>query len=177
MLSNPHQMSLNSIELSTRMLTDFYGNCLVVTSSEAIKENINKELPKKSNQLKYLGKNGKNILIIVDKDHVPFLPDGELSFLTNILSACKLSMADISIINRHQTKPDELTGFIESSAKIILLFGTDPLAIGLPINFPPFQLQAFNSRTYLYGPSLSELETDKELKMKLWSCLKALFGI
>ncbi len=59
----------------------------------------------------------------------------------------------------------------------MILFGVPPLSIDLPINFPPFQLQAFNKRTYLYSPALAELEQDKALKGKLWGCLKTLFEI
>jgi hypothetical protein len=160
-------MSLNTIELKPQMLAGLYTDTLLQTSTTSVPE---------SRPIKYLGNNQKNIVFIVSHSSVPFLPDNELAFVTNILGACKLSLADIAIVNRNNVNQEELE-LLTSKAKVILLFGTEPLSIGLPINFPPFQLQPFNARTYLYSPSLSELENDKTLKVKLWNCLKNLFGV
>jgi hypothetical protein len=161
-------MSLNNIQLKSSLLADLYKNCLVETSTNSALE---------TKQPKYLGNNQKNIIVIVSHQTVPFLPDEELSFLTTILAACKLSMADIGVINNDRVEPTDLKNIIQSEAKNILLFGVEPLTIGLPINFPPFQLQPFNNRTYLHAPALSQIENDKALKARLWSALKVLFGI
>jgi hypothetical protein len=106
------------------------------------------------------------------------LSDEELPFLTNILSACKLSLADVAIVNIHSLEEKEIEKTIEPlEPKTVLLFGITPLTIDLPINFPQFQLQQFNKRTYLYSPGLQELANDKTLKLQLWNCLKNLFGL
>lgn len=162
-------MSLNNIQLKSSMLADLYRNSLVETESKTATPG-----PK---HLKYLGNNQKNIIVIVSHDEVPFLPDGELSFLSNILAACKLSIADIGILNAFNAEETELQNIINAEANKVLLFDVEPLAIGLPINFPPFQLQPFNSRTYLHAPPLSQIENDKGLKGRLWTSLKAMFGI
>lgn len=161
-------MSLNHIQLKSSLLADLYKNSLIETSTISVSE---------ATQLKYFGNNQKNILIIVSHQTVPFLHDEELSFLTNVLAACKLSMADVGIVNNHGAEQNDLQNLINAEAKQVLLFGVEPLAIGLPINFPPFQLQPFNNRTYLHAPELSEVEDDKTLKARLWSALKVLFGI
>jgi len=161
-------MSLNNIQLKSSLLADLYKDSLIETSVTSAPE---------AKQLKYLGNNQKNILVIVSHQTLPFLPDEELSFLTNVLAACKLSMADIGIINNYKIEPTDLLNMIQSEAKNVLLFGIEPLTIGLPINFPPFQLQPFNNRTYLHAPALSQIENDKTLKARLWSSLKVLFGI
>jgi len=57
----------------------------------------------------------------------------------------------------------------------IILFGVDPVVMGLPIHFPVFQIQSYQQVQYLHAPSLSELETDKQLKIQLWQKLKQLF--
>jgi hypothetical protein len=162
-------MSLNNIQLKSSMLADLYRNSLVETTST-----IAAPEPK---QLKYLGNNQKNIIVIVSHDAVPFLPDGELSFLSNILAACKLSIADIGIVNSYNVEQTDLQNIINAEANKVLLFGVEPLSIGLPINFPAFQLQPFNNRTYLHAPALSQIENDKGLKGRLWTSLKAMFGI
>ncbi len=161
-------MSLNNIHLKSNMLADLYKDFLVETSTTAVPE---------LKQLKYLGNNQKNIIVIVSHQSVPFLPDEELNFLTTVLAACKLSIADIGIINNYNVEQADLQSIINSEARNVLLFGVEPLSIGLPINFPAFQLQPFNNRTYLHTPALFQIESDKGLKSRLWTSLKTLFGI
>jgi hypothetical protein len=161
-------MSLNNIELTPMILTQLYPDSLVETGSVPTSEKTD---------VRFLGSNHKNIVVIVRHEDVPVLPDEELNFLTSILAACKLGLIDIALVNAASTNENGLQSLITDAAKSVLLFGTDPLSIGLPINFPPFQLQQFDQRTYLYSPSLRELEQDKGLKSKLWTSLKNLFSI
>jgi len=158
-------MGLNNIQLKPNVLADLYKNSLIETNATGVK------------QVKYLGDNQKNILVIVSHHSAPFLTDPELNFLTAVLGACKLSIADIGIINRSHCEVTDLQNIINTEGRNVLLFGTEPLSIGLPINFPAFQLQAFNNRTYLHAPSLSQIESDKALKARLWNSLKAMFRI
>lgn len=163
-------MSLNQIQLTNQQLASLYANVLIESTTASPVSQLQ--------PVKFLGRNAKNIVLLVSNDTVPFLPDDELSFLTNILSACKLSLADVAIVNIHSVNKDEIEAFIEPLApKHVLLFGIAPLSIDLPINFPQFQLQAFNKRTYLYSPDLKSIEANKELKLKLWNSLKTLFGL
>jgi hypothetical protein len=163
-------MSLNQIQLTNQQLVNLYANVLIESTAA--------DLVPLQQTVKFLGNNGKNIVLLVSNNTVPFLPDDELSFLTNILSACKLSLADVAIVNVHSINKEEVETLIQPlSPKHVLLFGITPLSIDLPINFPQFQLQAFNKRTYLYSPDLKTLENNKELKSKLWNSLKTLFGL
>jgi hypothetical protein len=163
-------MSLNNIQLNQQQVAGLYANVLVETHlnpTPPVREEVS---------LRYLGNNQRNILIIVANDTAPFLPDAELAFLTSVLSACKLSLADVAIINTHSLPSAE--GIAERvECKNVLLFGIEPLAIGLPIHFPHFQLQQFNKRTYLAAPLLNQIENDKAVKLQLWNSLKALFCI
>src|SRR2546423_1936414 len=161
-------MSLNHISLTPQLLANLYPNTLIETSAVTT-ETTTSTMP--SHPLpKFLGNNQKNILVLVFNDSAPFLPDNELAFLTSILSACKLSLADIAIMNCSSAEESSLqTAIRQLEAKHVLLFGIDPLSIGLPINFPHFQLQQFDKRTYLYSPAFSDLEKDKLLKTRLWN--------
>ena len=161
-------MSINNIQLKPNLLADLYKNCLIDTNSKQAAD------PK---PVPYLGNNQKHILVGVSHTNVRFLPDEELNFLTNILSACKLSLADIGIINLFSANEADWQNLIQSEARTVLLFGLEPAAIALPINFPAFQIQQFNKCTYLHAPPLSEIESKKDLKAKLWNSLKALFDI
>ncbi len=128
--------------------------------------------------IKSLGSNERKVLLLVNHTEIVFLPDEELKFLTGILAACKLSMADVALVNLAGTDGigynELLTQF---SSNKVLLFGIEPSSIGLPMSFPAFQLQAFNGTTYHWSPDLSRMENDRTLKAQLWNNLKKLFNI
>src|SRR5262249_17521429 len=120
----------------------------------------------------------KNILVVVNSNEAIHLPDNELAFLTGILGACKLSIMDVAIINLNNhadASHKELVSFFKS--KTVFLFDIEPAAFGLPVNFPHYQLQLFSNSSFLYSPSLKELENDKLQKSKLWVCLRRLFNV
>ncbi|HEX7902800.1 MAG TPA: hypothetical protein VF487_02895 [Chitinophagaceae bacterium] len=174
-------MDLNHIELPNNVVADLYSSSLVETGEIAAKPIAEKkavEITTPSPVWKWLGENKKNILVIVNYDNTVHLPDDELQLLTNMLMACKLSLADVAIINLqnqpHQTYKEILDQF---KTRIALLFGIEPAILGLPMNFPFFQIQPFANCSFLYAPSLKELEEDKIHKSKLWVTLRRLFGI
>lgn len=166
-------MELNSIRLPASVLADLYKDTLVET------EYVQKTIPVEDiKELISLGSNKKNILICVKYPSVLHVPDEQLVFLISMLTACKLSLADIAIINLVNF-PDRPYKKIVSKFQpgIAFLFGIEPSEFGLPVNFPAFQLQPFNNCSFLYSPSLEELESDKLLKSKLWVCLRKIFSI
>lgn len=171
-------MSLNGINLNNQMLADLYANVLVQTTpSNTASVTTSTPVPEPQ-PLKFLGKNTRHIVLLVHNQEVPFLTDGELNFLTNILSACKLSLADVAIVNIKGWQPTEvLDRLAPLEPQSILMFGLAPTDVDLPVNFPPFRLQPFGGRTYLHAPTLEELEKEKALKMNLWNALKTLFNI
>jgi hypothetical protein len=92
------------------------------------------------------------------------------------MKACKLEKANYTIIaNRQDELPDYKATFSQFKQRQLILFGIAPAAIGLPINFPHFQVQSFQEVRYLAAPTLDTIEADKALKMQLWQCLKQLF--
>lgn len=160
-------MSLNTIPLPSRMVADFYRSSLI----EAVSSNPPKNI-------KFLGTNRKNILILVSKENFAFIEEEELSFLSAILTACKLSVADVAIVNLKTTGIDDYRFFLrELNSKIVLLFDVDSHSIDLPFNFPHFQIQQFDQCTYLAAPALNTIEKEKSLKAQLWNCLKNIFFV
>jgi hypothetical protein len=125
-----------------------------------------------------LGKNLKGIVLLVSNNDLAFVPDEELNFLLGILSACKLNMDDVGILNisKHPSA-DYKNIAAELNAKKVFLFGVDPGAIKLPLSFPYYQVQRYNDQTYLCSPALSSIQNDKAEKTKLWNCLKQIFSI
>lgn len=161
-------MSLNNISLTSQLVVDLYGESLIEKSISSGQQET----------LKFLGKNQKGILILVSKNNVAYLEDDELNFLSSVLSACKLSLADVAVMNisnTHNTNYRDLTGELKS--RTVLLFDVEAQTIDLPFNFPHFQIQQFDGCTYLSAASLKTIEKDKVLKTQLWNCLKKLFVI
>jgi hypothetical protein len=106
------------------------------------------------------------------------LPDEQLNFITGALTACKLGLADVAILNISHTPSGKYKEiYNEFKSKVTILFGVTPAEFEMPVDFPEFQVQAFNNCTYLHSPELSKLEADKVLKSKFWVCLRRLFDI
>jgi hypothetical protein len=130
---------------------------------------------------KFLGDNRRQVAILVHSPGAAFLPDEELAFLIRILEACRMTIADIAIVNSASAPVDIASLRQQLHPKTILLFGLSPTAIRLPIDFPVFRLQPYDDCTYLATPPLHQLTSTSEdsrlLKSKLWVCLKTLFEV
>ncbi len=181
-------MGINKIELPSIVIEELYHSSLVVDRSiERHKKIKEKEIindlssiaeETQNNFSKSLGNNNKKILVMVHSEEAVHLPDNELTFLTGILSACNLSLADVVIINKNNypnASYKELTKFF--SSKIVLLFDVEPSEFDLPMSFPFYQIQSFANNSFLYSPSLKDLENNKVEKSKLWVSLKRLFNL
>ena len=174
-------MDLNQLKLPGTLIAELYKSLLIDPDETTVTQVITEKkesLTASDSDWKSLGENKKKVLILVNYPDSVYLPDTDLELLTGILGACKLSMADVAIVN-HNNCPDatykELVTFFKS--KIVLLFAIEPASFGLPMNFPHFQIQPFAENSFLFSPALKELENDKVLKSKLWVCLKRLFNL
>jgi hypothetical protein len=174
-------MDLNNIELTPQLAASWYSFTLVDNfSNETIEkpEPITRVTETAEPAFKFLGSNGKNILLIVNYSDATHLPDEELTFLTSILTACKLDLGDVAIVNRNNYPDSFYKDYKDHfNSKIVLLFGIDPVSFGLPVDFPQFQVQSFANTTFLYSPPLEERKKDQLFKSKLWVCLKRIFSI
>ena len=164
-------MSLNEIRLSSQHLSDLYGSVLVEVDAKPV------PTAPQVYPVSYLGMNEKNILIITSEPDAKYISEGELAFLTTVLNACGLGLADVAIVNWLNTERDYNKIVDSLQSKTVLLFDVDPLSFGLPINFPAFQTQDFNKRTYIYAPALKTIEQDVPLKKGLWTALKKTFAV
>lgn len=175
-------MDINHIHLPASAIASLYTSSLVDTGEIAtegipVTEKMIVSEPVKQGEFRSLGNNAKNILIVVNTDEAVHLADHELQFLTNMLTACKLSLADVAIVNINQ-QPASYKELISAyKSKIALLFAIEPAGFGLPMSFPFYQIQPFANCSFLYVPSLDEIEKDKIEKSKLWVSLRRLFNI
>jgi len=165
-------MSLDNIQLPPIVLHDLFKNSLIDLDTAV------KKVTEKASGIAFLGNNQKQVTIIVNNTTTIYLPDEELKFLMGILNACKLSMADVALINIAKTGAISYAEIQqELNAATLLLFGVAPLQLQLPLQFPNYQIQKFNNQVYLAAPALNIIATDKTEKTKLWNCLKEIFSI
>lgn len=166
-------MSLDNIQLPAMILQGLYSKSLYDLETD---KSVSVDM--QTANIASLGSNQKKIAVLVDSTAAIYLPDEELNFLLGILTACKLSMADIALINVAKNPGLSYTAVTEQlNAEKIFLFGLNADALALPLQFPHYQVQQFNNQVYLSSVSLHEMQANKEEKMKLWNCLKKVFAL
>jgi hypothetical protein len=195
-------MSFHKMILPDGMLADLYKDSLVLIDNELkpggrvkkekVRENAEEmilasekapvqTIAQQKKSLSWLGSNNKHISIIVNNENAIHLQDELLEILSAILSACKLNLADVAIVNTaaQQVMDNELRK--ELSPDVVLLFGVETKTIDLPFSIPMYKTQSFNNCTYLQAAPLQTMKgasNDAKLeKTKLWFCLKAIFAI
>lgn len=128
-----------------------------------------------------LGNNSKHTTLVVRYANDVFVPDRHQAFIAKMLQACKMTLADVAIVNNKDS--DLQFSELESqlSPRQLILFGMEPAAIGLPLAFPELNVQQYNGCSMLHVPSLDLLNQEGEeatpLKKKLWTCLKQMFPV
>ena len=166
-------MPLDNIQLTPFLIEGLFKKSLVaieILQLQAQKQSIS--------SFNILGKNQKQVALIVENPEELHLADDQLNFLLGVLSACKLTMEDVAIINiAKNTNANYKTIEIELKAEKIILFGVKPSQIDLPLEFPLYQIQQYNKQTYVAAASLDVIQIDKIEKTKLWNCLKQIFTI
>ena len=187
-LKSKYSMSLNDIHLPLTAIADLYKTVLIEDKGFALKKSeAEKPAPgeikemkpaKQTSVLAFLGNNKKQVVIIVNYQDALYIPDEKLAFLTTILTACKLNLADIALLNFANAGRISYKDFFETvPARCVIFFGVQPDMLSVPMNFPFFQVQHFDNVDYLSSPPLNEIEADKTLKGNLWTSLKKIFKL
>ncbi|MEO9022661.1 MAG: hypothetical protein ABI237_17315 [Ginsengibacter sp.] len=161
-------MSLDNIQLSKYAIQSLYSKSLV----ESTQTQPVKEISSKPDSL---GENRKNILFLVNNSENKFLADDEMDLLFNLITACKLSMADIALVNYHTNRSNYKVLTSHFNPKKIFVFGVTTSELDLPFTIPFFQIQPYNQQLYVAGPPLKDFLNNVGLKKELWACLKKIF--
>jgi DNA polymerase III psi subunit len=163
-------MSLNDIHLDPRQLGDWYGQQLVSPPTPGATT--------ETRPWSLLGGFGKKVLILIDDPAQAFLAEEDLSFLTGILSACQLNLAEVGILNLNQ-----VTGSIAESLQQTYhpsawwLFGPDPVQLGLTESIQHLGPSRYQGAPVFVTRSLRDLSQQPEDKKVLWKQLKAHYGV
>jgi len=171
-------MSLNRLRLPSAIIVDLYRHSMV---KAGLDENLTAVDAGNRIPYRFLGGNLKRTSLIMSSPDSFSIPEKHLSFLVRILEACKMTLADVAILNHasHIIDIHELKEQLEP--RTIILFGIEPKQINLPFNSPAFKIQQYDGCNFLYAPSMEALNQDTEegklLKSKLWVCLRKIFEV
>jgi hypothetical protein len=99
------------------------------------------------------------------------------SFLKGILSACHIAEEKTQIID----SPAEIKLTLEKAIEkynpsVALIFGDVPRQKGTP-QTEPMKKEQWKDASILFCPSLAELQSDRDKKLKLWNFLKEALSI
>jgi hypothetical protein len=147
----------------------------------AANEVVNDQKSTPTPPLKYLGDHLKKIILLVNDPTAVHLNETDLGLLSSILNACKLTLADIALVNT-ATQPLSLHEILTTlPSQLVLVFdlSTAQLKIKLPANlYKPIVL---GDTHILLSSSLQSMQgTDQTAKLeksKLWNALKLLFKL
>jgi hypothetical protein len=150
---------------------------------EADKDNKNttNEPIKELGQIKYLGEHLKQVTIIVKDELAVYLNENDLTLLSSILSACKLTLADIALINVAQQKLSlhEILNVLPS--KLVMIFDVSSTTLKIKLPTTLYKSIQLGDTYLLFSNSLSLMQGgDQSAKLekgKLWAILKSLFQL
>lgn len=126
-----------------------------------------------------LGNFSKQVLVVLQDEEAVHCTEESLLFLTKIIGAVGLSIDHIALFNSYNKEVDYSELKHQFPAKVALYFGNEPASFGVPIRFPPFQVQHWDGCTFLLAPALPLINGNtpeqKVLKGQLWEALKKIF--
>ena len=99
-------------------------------------------------------------------------------YLKKIMAAAKLNLLEDCLILRGSLDT-KFPSFANLSnvhpIQKAVLFGINPLDLGLNLAIPMYQPLIFNKTAFLFVDKLSVIEPSKERREALWKCLQRLF--
>ena len=177
-------MGINHVRLSSELIAALYPESLIAGNEPAfVKENvrISKPVADKTPAYPFLGENSRSICFLANYPDEDFLPVEQLVFLQKMLTACKLSLNDIALLNIAHIVFDLAELRIQLQPRTIFLWGIPPMSVGLKSGLPDFTISMIDgiSVVPVLSPDLMSGNHPEgtEFKQRLWICLKKLFTL
>jgi hypothetical protein len=145
------------------------------------KEVVNEQKSTPSQPIKFLGDHLKKIVVLVHDENAVYLNEADLGLLSSILVACKLTLADIALVNiaSQPLSLHDILGTLPSKYVLVFALSGSALKIKLPATlYKPIEL---GETQLLFSASLQSMhgaeQNAKVEKSKLWNALKLLFKL
>jgi hypothetical protein len=139
------------------------------------------KVKKSTGPLKHLGDHHKKILVIVNDPHSVYLNEADFILLTSILNACKLTIADIALVNigNQETSLHQILETLPSTLIMCFDIASNDLKIKLPNTL--YKVNELGDSRLFFSKALSTMQGTgveaKQEKGTLWILLKKLFQL
>ncbi|MEN9700925.1 MAG: hypothetical protein RIR55_228 [Bacteroidota bacterium] len=131
--------------------------------------------------IKYLGDHLKKIIVLVNDNNAVHLNETDLGLLSSILNACKLTLADIALINIAQQPLALHEMLITLPSQFVISFDINSAQIKIKLPTTLYKPIVLGDTQILFSNSLQSMQgTDQNAKLeksKLWNALKLLFKL
>ena len=186
-------MKVEKTILPPAVLVSLYKDSLVLPEKE-IKPAIIPEnkLPGKEQEtitettemaspIKYLGGHHKKILVVVNDPASVYLNESDFILLTSILNACRLTIADIALINIGNQKASLHEMLTKLPSLLVIAFDIDSKALKIKLPTKLYTPILLGETQLLFSNNLSQMQgidqASKIEKTKLWTALKIIFNL
>lgn len=132
------------------------------------------ETPAAVPEFKFLGKNNRNILILVNDPEQEVSNDAGRELLRKIVKSVNLTASDFALLN-YSGYPQATFAQLQSrlSCSLLFAFGVSPAQLGLPAH-PQNSLVTEGNIRMIFSSELKQLDADPGAKKTLWASLKQL---
>lgn len=189
-------MSTEKTILSTAVLANLYKESLVIiphaptentkiTTEEKSATTTTKMVASKEvkwdGPIKSLGEHNKKITVIVNDPNSVHLNESDFILLTSILNACRLTIADIALINLGK-QPVGLHQILqEYPSTLVISFAVDATQLKVKLPNTLYKVSQLGESHILFSNALASMQGTgveaKQEKAKLWTVLKKIFEL
>ena len=131
--------------------------------------------------IKFLGEHQKKILVLVQDTDAVHLNERAFDLLTSILNACKLTIADIALINIANKKFSLHQILTQVPSVFVLVFDINPTQLKIKLPTKLYTPILLGETQLLFSNNLSQMQgidqASKIEKTKLWTALKIIFKL
>jgi hypothetical protein len=173
------EKEIKSAEKEAIEIVEAIGKEAIATTPT--KEVVNEQKSTPSQPIKFLGDHLKKIVVLVQDENAVYLNEADLGLLSSILVACKLTLADIALVNL-ASQPLSLHDILETlPSQYVLVFALTGSALKIKLPATLYKPIELGETQLLFSASLQSMQgTEQNAKVeksKLWNALKLLFKL
>jgi hypothetical protein len=152
-----------------------------VMETTSVHEAVNEQKVITPTPLKFLGDHLKKIAVIVNDPNAVHLNETDLGLLSSILNACKLTLADIALINTAQQPISLHETLTTLPSQFVIAFDLSSTQLKIKLPSTIYKPIVLGETQILFSNSLQSMQgveqNAKMEKAKLWNALKLLFKL
>ncbi len=131
--------------------------------------------------IKFLGEHQKKILVLVQDPDAVHLNERAFDLLTSILNACKLTIADIALINLANKNFSLHQILTQVPSEFVLIFDINATQLKIKLPTKLYTPILLGETQLLFSNNLAQMQgidqASKIDKTKLWTALKIIFKL